>query len=346
MQNWKKMNNRKKKIMSSRTFYIATHTSLFYYTYITVFATHTSLNCYTYIIELLHIHHWIATHTSYIASHTFFCTTHTFWLSLCELAVAFASRTSRRIRISNFSSHSHLDIIIMNLLSFLIIEVYFNLENLIVALNTHVDTQSYVVVKQRTKKNSKTNQMMKTYFRCDREDKSKNVEHDRKKKHFFTRLMNCFFFCFDVNKINLNWVIVIREATHNHSSIIESFHSMLRKMTMIIEMKSSIDAQLKAQFTASQILIIMRLKDENCILRAKDIYNAKQAIRLQNLDSLTSTQYLLRSLKRDNWYHRIQIIEISKEITHLFFVKRHIVDILKNNYEICIRFFWSFFSSC
>jgi hypothetical protein len=27
-------------------------------------------------------------------------------------------------------------------------------------------------------------------------------------------------------------------------------------------------------------------------------------------------------------------------------VKRHIVDILKNNYEICIRFFWSFFSSC
>ncbi len=75
---------------------------------------------------------------------------------------------------------------------------------------------------------------------------------------------------------------------------------MLRKMTMIIEMKSSIDAQLKAQYTASQILIIMRLKDENCILRAKDIYNAKQVIRLQNLDSLTSTQYLLRSLKRDN----------------------------------------------
>ncbi len=169
------------KIMSSCTFYIATHTLLLYYTYITVFATHTSLNCYTYII------------------HSF-----TYILLYYAYTLIISLQISCHIRISNFSSHSHLDIIIMNLLSFLIIEVYFNLENLIVALNTHADAQNYVVVKQRTKKNSKTNQMMKTYFRCDRENKSENVEHDRKKKHSFTRLMNCFFFCFDVNKINLS----------------------------------------------------------------------------------------------------------------------------------------------
>ncbi len=69
---------------------------------------------------------------------------------------------------------------------------------------------------------------------------------------------------------------------------------------MTFDVKNSIDSQLKIQFIVSQILIIMRFEDENCIFRFKNIYNAKQVIRFRKLDSLTFTQYLLRNLKRDN----------------------------------------------
>jgi hypothetical protein len=63
---------------------------------------------------------------------------------------------------------------------------------------------------------------------------------------------------------------------------------------------SKIDNQSRTQATSAQVFIFMRLEDEDCILRSRDIYNVKQAIRRKILESLTSTQFLLKNLNEDN----------------------------------------------
>lgn len=95
-----------------------------------------------------------------------------------------------------------------------------------------------------------------------------------------------------------------------------------------------VNFQFKTQFISSQIIIFMRLKNEDFILIIRDVYNAKQIIRHNTLSVLTFIQYFLRHLKRDNWYFWYQTTKINKEMTHLFFVKKHTSQLLKNNYEI------------
>jgi hypothetical protein len=92
----------------------------------------------------------------------------------------------------------------------------------------------------------------------------------------------------------------VRNFSHNHSLIIERAHFALRKLAIISETVSKIDYQSKAQATSAQVLISMRLEDEDCILKSRDIYNVKQSIRRNILGSLTSTQFLLQNLERDN----------------------------------------------
>lgn len=75
----------------------------------------------------------------------------------------------------------------------LIIENYFFFEKLIQVFNFFAEFQDYAMIKQRTKKNPKINEIFKIYFRCDRCDKPKNIKHDRKQKHTAIRLINCFF---------------------------------------------------------------------------------------------------------------------------------------------------------
>jgi hypothetical protein len=92
----------------------------------------------------------------------------------------------------------------------------------------------------------------------------------------------------------------VKDFNHNHSLIIEEAHFILRKLAIISETVSKIDYQSKTQATFAQILISMRLEDENCILKSRDIYNVKQSIRRNTFESLTSIQFLLQNLKRDN----------------------------------------------
>jgi hypothetical protein len=94
---------------------------------------------------------------------------------------------------------------------------------------------------------------------------------------------------------------------------------------------SKIDNQSKTQATSAQVLIFMRLEDEDCILISRDIYNVKQFIRRNILELLTSIQYFLKFLNENNWYYKYRIIFIAHEVIHLFFVEKHISKLLKNN---------------
>jgi hypothetical protein len=80
----------------------------------------------------------------------------------------------------------------------------------------------------------------------------------------------------------------------------------------------------------------MRFKDENCILKSWYIYNVKQSIRRNILESLKSIYILLQNLKRNNWYYKYRIILFAHEVIHLFFVQKHIFELLKNNWKILL----------
>ncbi len=82
--------------------------------------------------------------------------------------------------------------------------MYFSLEEFILTVNQHVESEDYAIVKQRFKKNFKINQVIKIYLRCDREKKSNDKFHEKKRKHSFTRFVNCFFFCFVLNKADVD----------------------------------------------------------------------------------------------------------------------------------------------
>ncbi len=77
----------------------------------------------------------------------------------------------------------------MNLKYSFIDAMYFTFKDLIVTINNYVEFQDYAVIKQRVKKNFKIDQVVKTYFRCDREEKSKNKFHEQKRKHSVTCLI-------------------------------------------------------------------------------------------------------------------------------------------------------------
>ncbi len=93
---------------------------------------------------------------------------------------------------------------IMNLSSSLINAVYLSLEELILTIHHHVESEDYAVVKQRFKKGIKTNKVVNIYLRCDREKKSNDKSHEKKRKHLFTSFVNCFFFCFVLNKADVD----------------------------------------------------------------------------------------------------------------------------------------------
>lgn len=92
----------------------------------------------------------------------------------------------------------------MDLQSLFIIDTYFSHDELIDALNAFADSQGYAVVKQQTKKSLKINEIVKIYFCCDRDGKSKDIEQDRKRKHIVNRLIKCLFSCFALNKVNVS----------------------------------------------------------------------------------------------------------------------------------------------
>ena len=70
----------------------------------------------------------------------------------------------------------------------LIIGINFFLEKLTEAFNSFAGSQGYAIVKQRTKKYFKTNEVFKVYCQCNRGGKSEDIEHDPKRKHAVIRM--------------------------------------------------------------------------------------------------------------------------------------------------------------
>ncbi len=117
--------------------------------------------------------------------------------------------------------------------------------------------------------------------------------------------MKCLFSCFILNKADVSWTLVVRNSSHNYLLIIENAHFALKKLAIIFETMSKVNYQNKTQAISTQVLIFMRLENEDCILRSRDIYNVEQSIR-RNLNLWHQLNFFWKI-----WNETIDIIDIK-----------------------------------
>ena len=77
-------------------------------------------------------------------------------------------------------------------------------------------------------------------------------------------------------------------------------------------------------------------KTMTAFLKKKTFTTSNKFIRRKTFDSLNLIQYFFNALNDDNWFHKMQIDSHNKKINHLFFMKKNIIEILKNNFEILL----------
>jgi hypothetical protein len=227
-----------------------------------------------------------------------------------------------------------------------------NLKNLILRVNKYVESQGYAIIWLRTKK-LKLGITRETWFICDR-DRKITESKEQERRHCTSRQIECFF-SLTAKKQRKIWFLEVINSTHNHFFSLAKAHSILKRMTMIAEIKSDICRQFTVQTFTFKILFSLRIFDSidieknafadaiassdtdliNSMFSTRDIYNFKTQLRRDALDSLTSVQILIREFDERDWMFQLQK-NVEDQITHLFFSKDSCQSILKNNYEVLI----------
>ena len=173
----------------------------------------------------------------------------------------------------------------MNFLSSFEDQFYDFFKKLITAINEHVARKDYAIVTKRSKKNKKKD-LKKIWFICDKDRKDRNENHESRKTDI--RKTDCQFEIVAVFDDELNsWTYTIKNANHNHSSILSEAHSVHRRAVLTEEMKTIIEAHFKINIAAKNILSAIRLNadDENSLFKARNVYNQRQQLRQKAMNS-------------------------------------------------------------
>ncbi len=126
------------------------------------------------------------------------------------------------------------------------------LQDLIRRVNEHVKLKDYAIVFLRIKK-SKLEVTRKAWLICDR-DRKTTESHEQERRHDTSRHIKCLFFLI-VKKEDEIWFLKMINAKHNHFISLAKAHSVLRRMTMNVEMKSEISWQLTIQIFTFKIFL-------------------------------------------------------------------------------------------
>ena len=219
------------------------------------------------------------------------------------------------------------------------------------SLNEHASTQRYAVSKKRSKKR-KSDAVFKVWIFCDIRSKSKIKNLDYRRSTF--RATECSFECItkliddlEIDEFNddiievddiKQWQLIITNSTHNHEFILQSAYSIYCRNVMIEEVLKEIEKSVKQSIKTSTILRELRMNhdEKNLIFKARDIYNERDVLRLEELELLTSTQILIKALSDDEqWYMQIKI-DAEQKIQYLFYTSNCMQKILLENAELLI----------
>ncbi len=95
----------------------------------------------------------------------------------------------------------------------------------------------------------------------------------------------------------------IKNWKYNHAFSVAELHSVLRRMTMIDEIKSDISRQLIVRTASSRVLFTLRLDEfanfDNSMIKSRNIYNLRAQLRRDDLESLIFIQTLMRKLNEN-----------------------------------------------
>ena len=213
-------------------------------------------------------------------------------------------------------------------------------------MNRHVKEKEYAITKKRSKKN-KSSLVNKTWIACDQNQKFKYKDQEHR-LHIFSRVTECSFECIaklknDEKNVSVNenqkiWSLMIKHDAHNYSSSLSAAHSAQRKLTMTTDVLREIAKKQRKDSSTKQIMIDLRMNanEENSFFKTRDIYNAIAHLRKEELDSLTSTQTLMRDLSdNDKWFMKIEKNDLQR-LQYLFFTSNFMQKLLIENLEVLI----------
>ncbi len=279
-------------------------------------------------------------------------------LAYLQSFYSFEQASSEFSSLSHFSYHFILHHLIISSSHHLIMsfasseddQIFENLDDLMLRINEHAESQKYACVLHRTKK-FKLEVRRKTWIVCDRDRKFKE-SRDQERRHIFSRRIDFSFSSIVKREDDIvnSWVLKVVDFRHNHEASLAKAHSVLRRLTMISEMRNDISRQLIVQMTSTKILSSLQISNFtteinfddsehfyviNSLFNARDIYNVKIQMRRDVLRLLTSIQALIRELDQDDWTYKLQKDD-EDQITHFFFMKTCSLSVLKINFEILI----------
>ena len=166
--------------------------------------------------------------------------------------------------------------------------VYPDVEALVQAANRHARDEGYAVVKQRSKRNKK-GEPHKVYLGCDRGGKYRDKANPGGRiRDTSTRLTNCPFSLVGTCREG-QWHLDIRCPAHNHAaSTLPAAHP--RHRVLSTETQQAIANLSQAGAKPRTIISSIRLARPDVAICARDVYNARNRLRRQNLGPFTPAQ--------------------------------------------------------
>ena len=186
-------------------------------------------------------------------------------------------------------------------------KAYHDLDSLIKAVNDFSSSQGYAVVKRRTKV-SKKGVLRKAVLVCDRGRKYEASGHGKRRGNTSLRI-ECEFEAIALLEPDNMWHLTIKKAGHNHAGTHVVSHPSLRKSYLTSEVREAVQIQSNLNVPPQKIIAGLRAEDddENPRFLAKDIYNAKAAMKRKELGFRTPVQALLRNLEQGDWYFKHEV---------------------------------------
>ena len=209
------------------------------------------------------------------------------------------------------------------------------------ALNDFSKQHGYSIIKEGTGRDRR-GLKNKIYFRCTRGGEAEDTSTG--KREAASKRIKCPFKAYGILTEDSKWRFEkIMDETHNHEGLDQGNHTKLRQYFMTEEVRAHIAELHRRGIAPKKILSSVRGKygngdPNNPEIGPKDIYNAVAKIREMELGNMTPIQALNVQLHSDStkWFVRVNKDPMTQEVTHLFWINRASMDILRINGEIML----------
>ena len=195
-------------------------------------------------------------------------------------------------------------------------QIFDSRDLLIASVRQHALSQGYAITTVR----SITEKYI--YLGCDRGGTYRdrlNAPEGAKRRTTTTRRIGCPFKLYGKKIINDKWELQVQTPNHNHAADNNMIgHPTARRLT-----EEQLQKILDLPETGSKprdILALLKRQHPNTLVSPKDIYNAREALRRQKLGNSTPLQFLLKTLRENDWKHAIKQ---DSEGRVLFFMFAH-----------------------